>query len=546
MFFSSGGDSNVIEVVYRALSFYKVKVRKATISRYLQPHPEYPTLKSVCDLLKSIHLDYYPLKVDENELLGLSKPFIAHTNEGGGKILLIYKIGKHKIVYADSCRGRKVVSTKSFFELWSGVVILLEPTEKSGEKDYKENKREEISKNAIVPFVFILFLFTCLYGLVLNVVENETLSSKFIIIVLINLTGVIISLLLLLSELDIHSTLTDKLCHISTNVNCSAVTRSGASKIFGAIGWADIGVAFFGSGLLLLFNLSYTEAIPLLSIFAVAAVPYPFFSVLYQGLKVRKWCPLCLSVQALLISEFILLVNSVSVEMITIRAIGMTVITFGIVLVITLLIKVLYSLAKETDSLHLRLAKVKRDPSFFFTQLKRGRKIEIPVSKHSLIFGEPASKITLSVFLSFYCTYCAKMYKSVMGLIENNTKIRIRLILGSPRDELSTQMTALLISLIETGEKRLIPGLIEQWYVASPNQRKELLSGNQTVKDKNLISEYIFTNSELFKANNIVGVPAVFVNDYPLPKIYDLEDLNFLTEEIEGEVSEIKEAMIQT
>ncbi len=138
------------------------------------------------------------------------------------------------------------------------------------------------------------------------------------------------------------------------------------------------------------------------------------------------------------------------------------------------------------------------------------------------------------------------MYKSVMGLIENNTKIRIRLILGSPRDELSTQMTALLISLIETGEKRLIPGLIEQWYVASPNQRKELLSGNQTVKDKNLISEYIFTNSELFKANNIVGVPAVFVNDYPLPKIYDLEDLNFLTEEIEGEVSEIKEAMIQT
>jgi hypothetical protein len=93
---------------------------------------------------------------------------------------------------------------------------------------YKKNKREEISKNAIVPFVFILFLFTCLYGLVLNVAETETLSSKFIFLVLINSTGVIISLLLFLSELDIHSTLTDKLCHISTNVNCNAVTRSGA------------------------------------------------------------------------------------------------------------------------------------------------------------------------------------------------------------------------------------------------------------------------------------------------------------------------------
>jgi hypothetical protein len=201
---------------------------------------------------------------------------------------------------------------------------------------------------------------------------------------------------------------------------------------------------------------------------------------------------------------------------------------------------------KETDRLHLRLAKVKRDPSFFFSQLMKGRKIEIPVSKHSLIFGEPASKITLTVFLSFYCTYCAKLYKSVMDLIENNTKIRIRLILGSPRDELSIQMTALLSSLIENGETRLIPGLIEQWYVASPNQRKELLSGNQTVKDKDSISEFNFINSELFKTNNIFGVPAVFVNDYPLPKIYDLDDLNFIAEEIEVEESEIKEAMIQT
>ena len=419
-------------------------------------------------------------------------------------------------------------------------------TDKSGEKDYTENKRDELSKNGIVPFIFFLFLFTCLYGLVLNVAENETLSSKFIILVLINFTGVIISLLLFFSELDIHNTLTDKLCHVGTHVNCNAVTRSGASKIFGVIGWADMGVAYFCGGLLLLFNLSYTEVIPLLSIFAVAAVPYPFFSVLYQGLKVRKWCPLCLSVQALLISEFILLVNSVSIEMITIRAIGMTVITFGIVLVIILLIKVLYSSNKETDSLHLRLAKVKRDPSFFFTQLKRGRKIEIPVSKHSLIFGEPASKITLSVFLSFYCTYCAKMYKSVMALIDNDVKIRIRLIFGAPTDELSKRMTVIICSFLEQGQTMLIARLIEEWYVTDQKQRERTLYQDQIFKESKFVSEFILFNSELFKTNKIHGVPAAFVNGYPLPHIYDLEDLKFFAEEIASEEFEIKEAMIQT
>jgi hypothetical protein len=546
MFFNSGGDSNVIEVVCRTLSVYQVKVRKATVIRYLQPHPDYPTLKSVCDLFKYIHLDYYPLKVEEKELLGLSKPFIAHSNEGGGKILLIYKVSKQRIVYADSCRGRNVVSTKSFLELWSGVVILLEPTEKSGEKDYKDNKRDELSKNAIVPFVFFLFLFTCLYGLVLNIAENEIPSGKFIILILIKFTGVIISLLLFISELDIHNTLTDKLCHVSTNVNCNAVTRSGASKIFGVIGWADIGVAYFCSGLLLLFNLSYTEVIPLLSIFAVAAVPYPIFSVLYQGLKVRKWCPLCLSVQALLISEFILLVNSVSVEMITIRAIGMTLIIFGIVLVIICLIKVLYTSNKEAESLHLRLAKVKRDPLIFSSQLKRSRKKEIPVSKYSLIVGDKESRICISVFLSFYCTYCAKMYKSVMALIDNGVKIRIRLIFGAPTDELSKRMTVIICSFLEQGQTMLIARLIEEWYVTDQKQRERTLYQDHIFKENKFVSEFILFNSELFKANKIHGVPAAFVNGYPLPHIYDLEDLKLFAEEIESEVFETTEAMIQT
>jgi len=544
MFFNSGGDSNVIEVVYRALSVVKVKIRKATIRRYLQSHPKYPTLKSVCDLFKSIHLDYYPLKVEEKELLGLSKPFIAHSNEGGGKILLIYKISKRRIVYADSSRGRKVASTKSFLELWSGVIILFEPTEKSGEKDYKENKREELSKNAIVPFVFFLFLFTCLYGLVLNVAENESPSSKFIILVLIKFTGVILSLQLFLNELDIHNTFTDKLCHIATYVNCDAVTQSGASKIFGVIGWADIGVAYFCGGLLLLFNLSYTEAIHLLSIFAVAAVPYPFFSVLYQGLKVKKWCPLCLSVQALLISEFILLVNSVSVEMITIRVIGMTVIIFGIVLVIILLIKVLYSSNKEAESLHLRLAKVKRDPSIFSSQLKRGKKIEIPVSKYSLIFGDKESRVTISVFLSFYCTYCAKMYKSVMAFIDNDAKVKIRLIFGSPTDELSTRMTNLVCSIMERGETYIIPGLLKKWYDTDQKQKNGFLNVYETIKENKFASEFIFLNSELFKTNKIDGVPAVFVNSYPLPKIYELEDIMYFIDEIEDELFELKEVII--
>ena len=544
MFFNRVKEGNVIAVVYRTLSMLKVRIRKASVSRYLQPHPDYPSLKSVCDLFKDIHVDYYPLRIDEKELFSIQTPFIAHCNEEAGKITLIYKISNKRVVYADLDRGKKEISTDKFLDKWSGVVILLELTEKSGEQDYYEKRKDELAKNAIVPFVIFLFCFLCVYGFFRGFNILGLPPNKFFILALTKSVGLIFSLLLFQSELDIKIKFTDKLCHIATNVDCYAVTRSGASKIFGGISWADMGITYFSGGLILLFILPFMEAIAIFSILSVAALPYPIYSVLYQGFKIKKWCPLCLSVQAVLICEFILLVNTLFIEMITLTGIGMVVITFSIILAIVLLIKFLYISNEEEENSYLRLMKMKRNPAIFLSQVKQGKKIEIPESSYPLIIGEKESKVTITVFLSFYCTFCAKKYKLIKALIDNDAKVKIRLIFGSPTDELSTRMTNMVCSMMERGETNIIPGLVEKWYDTDQKQKNGFLNAYQTIKENKFTSEFIFLNSELFKTNKIDRVPAVFVNSYPLPKIYELEDIMYFIDEIEDELFELKEVII--
>jgi len=68
MLFNSQKEDNVITVVYRALSLFKVKVTPDTAKRYLKPHRDYLSLKSVCDLFKEIRVDCNLIRISEMDI----------------------------------------------------------------------------------------------------------------------------------------------------------------------------------------------------------------------------------------------------------------------------------------------------------------------------------------------------------------------------------------------------------------------------------------------------------------------------------------------
>lgn len=68
MFFNINNEENIIAVTYRALLFYKVKTTIDSVAIFLQSHPFYPSLKSICDFLNKINVVNYPLKISIEDL----------------------------------------------------------------------------------------------------------------------------------------------------------------------------------------------------------------------------------------------------------------------------------------------------------------------------------------------------------------------------------------------------------------------------------------------------------------------------------------------
>lgn len=125
-------------------------------------------------------------------------------------------------------------------------------------------------------------------------------------IILYKTMGLASSIFLVLGELG-HK-IFDRVCIRGDHLDCHAVMNSPAAKLAGKVPMADLGVFYFSGGIILIaisvINPYFFDQIFLLSVLNLAALPYTFFSVIYQGLVIKKWCPLCLIVQLTFWLEF--------------------------------------------------------------------------------------------------------------------------------------------------------------------------------------------------------------------------------------------------
>lgn len=545
-FFKPGRiEENVTSVVYMILRNVGIRVTFSTVIEYLKSHPNYPSLKSICDLFDELNITNYPLKFDEIDLYKLTDPFIAHTKDSGGKVILVYTINKERVVYADTLNGQKIIKTSQFLEKWDGVIIAIEPTERSGEVNYTEKRNNEIVNRSLLPSVILTFLIATVFGIISNkshFIEIPILS--IIIFVFIHLFGLTFSILLFRHELNLKTKITDKLCHITSKVDCDAVTHSSASKIFGGVTWADTGVAYFTGGLLTFFILPGTNSLNILCLFSISALPYPIFSILYQWLKIKKWCPLCLSVQAVLIVESLFAFNILKISELAIHALIPVLLIFSSVVLIILLLKIHFISQREKEYLKLESIKFKRDLGIFLYKISKEEKIDLPNDRFALICGDLQSEVVLSIFLSFNCGACAKMFNEIKKLLDINIKIKVQIFFSISKDKLSAVLFKTILELLRSGKNNKVFELLTAWYNMDLKVRSNLLK-NVDLNDaddqfRNIINE----NNLLFRQSKVKRVPAIYVNGFHLPDIYSLEDIRYHIPELEKRKNKLTEIKV--
>jgi uncharacterized membrane protein len=507
------------------LDLLEVKHTKLFSEQYFNEHPHKYNLYGLSKMLTDYGIENVATRIadKENDITEIEMPFIAHF---GGDFVVVYKVECNKVSFFMK-GSNHILPVNEFLEAWQGIVLLAESSEKSIEPDYNEHRKTNLlnllKKTLSLSACGLIIAITCI---------NQSLytDAGISLLLLINLAGMYISWLLLLKQMKVQSQYADKICSLFKQKDCNNVLESEGAKLFGIIGWSEIGFGYFSANvLLLLFSPSILTFIVIVNILTL---PFTLWSVWYQHTKAKQWCVLCLIVLVLLWSIFIVSYLSGYIqipglnykELFNLIAVGCC--YFVSILGINMFAPKLNS-EKAIQSLKQSINSMKADESVFTTLLKKQPFYETNDCDSIIRFGNSNSPLKVTVFSNPYCNPCAMMHKRIEELLlKVNNKISIQYILSSFEEKLNTT-NKYLIAVYLADNISSVTQIINDWFESGKALGDEYFK-NFSLDMENSEIETEFQRHESWKKKTgLRGTPTILVNGYQLPESYKIEDLRY-------------------
>ena len=517
------------------LSLLKVKHTNDFSNRYFNKHPHKYNLFGLSKMLSDYGIENAGIRITEkeNDLSLIELPFIAHT---GVDFVVVHKVesgesGKVHYLW----NGKKIAITiQEFIKTWSGVILLAETTPESIEPDYREHRKKELWNIAQKSILILagMLIFGITYA-------NQLFSHSAIqlfgysIILLLNVIGVYIGYLLILKQMHVHSQYADKICSLFSKSDCNNVLESDAAKLWGVFGWSEIGLGYFGANVLLL--LLSPHSVFLLALINIIALPYSFWSVWYQKVKARQWCPLCLIVQVLLWSLFIInwlfdFIRLPEFDLISLKDILFVGSVYAVsIFSFNLLIPAL-SRGNGMEQITQEINSIKANEGVFRTLLTQQPYYKVSQADSQIHFGSPDALLKISILTNPFCNPCAKMHKRVEKFLhDTNRKVCVQYLFSSFNADLEFANKYLIAAYLEKDQQEF-ERIIADWFEKG-KPLKELYFKDMQLDISNPIVEIEFKMHEAWKEKTkLRATPTILVNGYKLPDNYKIEDLRYFTE----------------
>ncbi|MDN5213739.1 vitamin K epoxide reductase family protein [Fulvivirgaceae bacterium BMA12] len=517
-----GNEDNAVAVVKKAIKYYEIPVSNNTIAESLKSHPEYPSLKSICDVFDEWRVDNYPMRMDKTELIETGAPFIAHLNEEGEKLAFVPGLNSDpELKYFDSSGKNKVLDEDVFFERYTGIALFIDPDKNAGEEGYVQKKQVDLLHKSILYLAGIALILFIGYS-ILSFNDRLSITPVNITLFFTRLIGLGLSLLLVLKDLNIDSNLTDKLCGLHKKTNCNSMVNADASKIFGWVHWSDIGLIYFLSGLLTLTSVSNPGDLKLLAILSFGALGFVVFSIYYQAIVVKIWCLLCVLIQFVLLTEAALFYT----YLLPIDVTWIAALKYGSLLVTTTFGVVLYKTYFKNKQLsqHEKLAhlRFKRNPKVFSKLLFENKHKIFDLSKEVFVVGNPEAPVEITAFLSLNCAPCQKAFNQLKTVF-NNENIKINLIFSLHDHDKS--FVNRIAQLYNEKKHREATELLDVWYHSKGNLPNSLIKQAKESEPDDHFEKIQKAHGELFLFAGISETPTIFVQGYNLPEEYRIKDI---------------------
>jgi protein-disulfide isomerase len=512
-------------VLIALLSHLGVKYTYQYADKLFNEHPHKYNLFGLSKMLSNYNVENTGVKISNKTeaIHELEIPFIAHI---GSDFIVVYKITTEKVFYIWNKKDLSV-SIEEFCKMWTGIILYTEPDENSIEPDYNAHREKEVFISVQKIALFTAMLLALIVVFVKNDLYKEVV---YYLLATVSLAGIYVGYLLILKQMHIYSEYADKICSLFSKSDCNNVLESDAAKLGGVIGWSEIGLGYFVTNTLI--TICVPGLLSYMALINILALPYTVWSIWYQKFKANQWCPLCLIVQLLLWSIFLI---NLLFGVIHISGLNMT---DGLLVGFLYLIPMLFinmlipSLGKNKNEERViqELNSLKADERILAAFLKKQPKYAVDKSSSGILFGNPNANILVTILSNPHCGPCAHMHTRVEKLLSENKNICVQYIM-SYFDSLNLEISNkfLMAAYFNNEEKDRIT-IYNTWFEGG-KYKKDLF-----IKDYNLNLEEEKVLQEFEKHNvwkeqsGLNATPTIMVNGYILPNNYKVEDLRYITD----------------
>lgn len=481
-------------------------------------HPYKYTLYGLSQLLNEYKIENKGLHLENKEDIHLlSTPFLAQVSKD---IVIVSSVTDKEVVY--DWYGEKITTDyKHFNDLWSGVLLLTYPNEKSSEPEFQKHRNANLINTGKKAVAFL-----CLFMISVIAFFKNTLYENplILILLLINGVGLFISYLLLLKQMSIQSNVADRICSLLKHSSCNDILDASIAKFLNFFTWSEVGFSFF------LFNIVVLLFVPsdlyYLSVVSICVLPYTLWSVWYQKFRAQHWCPLCLIIQALLWFLFIgyLLGGTFSTPYFSLAEVFSFTALYGVILLLLSLSLPIVVKAKQMYYWKQTFASLKMNNEVFLTLLKTQFSYNVDKDASNILLGNPKASFKITVFSNPYCNPCARMHKRLHRL--DGTDCCIQYIFTSFKPEWDN-INKYLIAVYQTRGSDETMKILDDWYEGGKKDMENYFTDKHLdIQDEKVVAEFDL-HKAWRKETKLNATPTLLVNGYVLPSEYQLEDLYY-------------------
>lgn len=487
--------------------------KRRDISLQLQTHPQYPSFRAFTDTLDYFGIDNVAATVPEDSLPSLPNTFLTIIDDKGSQIVLV--VNQNDFVYCYSEDGKKTkYKSSDFVNIWSKEIIAIEDASTDGGHGIL------LSIIGVISGIAVLVAFLIL--------RDVTLTT--FLILLFSSIGLFISLLLVKEKIGYHSASVHSICTSIANTNCDEVINSKGSMMTKHISLADAGFMYFA---ILIFHCVFFGYNSVGGMFILISLPVIFYSIYYQAIVLKKWCPLCLGVAAILVILNVIVFQDLAIDL-TIGQISEFLMAMAILIPLYLFIKNLVVVQKNNEEKLYAASSFKRNPDVIKSMIQGARTIEaVSEIPREIRIGNPEAVHKIIAFTNPFCGFCESAFENYVKITKAHSDIEIWIRFNSEYDNFESISTKIVVRLVELYDKRGQASFINAYldWFGHKNEKEWFKKYGNPKFDHDTIS-LLKSQQNWAVRNAIAYTPATIIGGKEFPSVYGYEDLPMVISDI--------------